>query len=87
LLEQAIGIEAVLRAIRKATLNADDALPMVDLLKVMGLIDVVVVKNSGSGAVPFVQFLETFWHFDKSPYIQDRLAHGYRFSKRYAHEC
>ena len=45
------------------------------------------VKNTGRGAVPFVEFLESFWDYDTSEYIRDRLAHGYRFSRRYAHEC
>jgi len=53
----------------------------------MGLIDVAAVKNTGKGAVPFVQFLESFWDYDKSEYIRDWLSHGYRFSRRYAHEC
>ena len=86
-LAEAVGIEAVIRGIRKSELNADDALRIVSTLKNMGLIDISAVKNTGRGAVPFIQFLETFWDFEQSPYIQDRLAHGYRFTKRYAHEC
>jgi integrase len=84
---EAAGIEAVIKSIRKSELNADDALRIVQTLKSMGLIDIAAVKNTGRGAVPFVDFLQTFWDYDKSPYIQDRLAHGYRFTKRYAHEC
>ncbi|GBU27126.1 hypothetical protein R84B8_00649 [Treponema sp. R8-4-B8] len=53
----------------------------------MGLIDIAVVKNTGRGAVPFTDYLESFWDYDKSEYIKDRLSHGYRFSKRYAYEC
>jgi integrase len=86
-LAEAAGIEAVIRSIRKSELNSDDALRIVSTLKSMGLIDIAAVKNTGRGAVPFIRFLETFWDFDQSPYIQDRLAHGYRFTKRYAHEC
>ena len=86
-IEEAAGIEAVIRAIRKAELNPDDALRLVSTLKSMGLVDVSAVRNTGRGALPFVQFLETFWDFDKSEYIRDQLSHGYRFSRRYAHEC
>jgi len=32
----------------------------------MGLIDISAVKNTGRGAVPFIQFFETFWDFDQS---------------------
>jgi len=84
---EAAGIESVIKSIRKSELNSDDALRIVSTLKSMGLIDIAAVKNTGRGAVPFIQFLEKFWNYDESEYIRDRLAHGYRFSRRYAHEC
>ena len=86
-IEEAAGIESIIRSIGKSELNADDALRIVDKLKHLGLIDIAAVKNTGRGAVHFVQFLTTFWSYDDSPYIRDRLAHGYRFSRRYAYEC
>jgi len=86
-LEEAAGIESILKAMRKAALDSDDALRIVSTLKSMGLIDISAVKNTGRGAIPFIKFLESFWDYDKSEYIQDRLAHGYRFSRRYAKEC
>jgi integrase len=85
--EEAAGVEGIIRIIRKADLTSDDALRIVSTLKSMGLIDVAAVKNTGRGAVPFVQFLENFWDYDKSEYIKDKLSHGYRFSRRYAREC
>ena len=86
-LEEAAGIENIIKAIRKAEINSDDALRIVGTLKSMALIDIPAVKNTGRGAVPFVQFLETFWDYDKSEYIQDRLSHGYRFTRRHARGC
>jgi len=67
--------------------DSDDALRIVSALKSMELIDISAVKNTGRGAVTFIKFLESFWDYDKSEYIQERLAHGYRFSRRYAKEC
>jgi len=84
---EAAGIEAIIRTIRKSELSSDDAMRIVETLKNIGLIDVAAVKNTGRGAVPFVDFLQTFWNFDKSDYIQDRIAHGYRISRLYAREC
>ena len=84
---EAATIESIIRSIGKAELNADDAMRIIDKLKSMGLIDIAAVKNTGRGAVPFVKFLETFWDYTKSDYIQDKLAHGYRFTRRYAREC
>jgi len=86
-IEEAAGIEAVIRAIRKTELDSDDALRIVQTLKGMGLVDVAAVKSTGKGAVPFVEFMESFWDYDKSEYIKDRISHGYRFSKRYARGC
>ena len=85
--EEAAGIKAVVRAMRKAELNADDAPRIVSALKDMGLIDVAAVRNTGRGTVPFIDFLAEFWDYDKSEYIRDRLAHGHRFSKRHAYDC
>jgi len=78
---EAAGLETIIKTIRKSELNADDALQIVSALKSLGLIDISAVKNTGRGAVPFIQFLEAFWDYDKSEYIQDKLAHGYRFTR------
>ena len=86
-LEVAAGLDAILKSIRKTDLNGDDALRIVSALKDLKLIDIAAVKATGGGAVPFIQFLGEFWDYDTSPYIRDRLAHGYRFSRSYVHEC
>ena len=86
-MEEAAGIESVIRAIRKIEIDSDDALRIVSTLKGMGLIDVAAIKNTGRGAVPFIEFIESFWDYDNSEYIRDRLAHGYRFSRRHAYDC
>jgi len=86
-MEEAAGIESAIKAIRRANLDPDDTMRIVRTLKGMGLIDVAAVRNTGRGAVPFAAFLESFWDYEKSEYIRDRLSHGYRFSRSYAHEC
>jgi integrase len=85
--EAAVGLDAILRSIRKTDLNEDDALRIVDTLKAMGLVDVAAVKPTGRGAVPFVEFLRNFWDYDRSEYIKDRLSHGYHFGRDYAKGC
>jgi integrase len=86
-IEQAAGIEGIIRSIGKADLNSDDALAIVKKLKDMGLIDISAVSNTGRGSVPFVRFLAEFWDYDKSEYIRDKLAHGHRFHRRHSYEC
>ena len=84
-IQEAAGIETVIRVIRKSEINADDALRIVSTLKSMGLIDIAAVKNTGRGAVSFADFLQAFWNYDKSEYIQDKLAHGHRFGLNHAY--
>ncbi|MCL2269771.1 MAG: tyrosine-type recombinase/integrase [Treponema sp.] len=86
-IEEAAGIESITKVIRKSELNTDDALRIVATLKSMGLIDIAAVKNTGRGSIPFIQFLKTFWDFDKSEYIQKQLALGYRFTSGHAKTC
>ena len=86
-LAEVAGIDSIIKAIRRADLNSDDALRIVSTLKSMGLIDIAAVANTGRGSVPFVEFLEKFWSYNESEYIQDKLAHGYRFTRRHAYEC
>jgi integrase len=86
-LEVAAGLDAVLKSIRKTDLDGEDALRIVGVLKDRGLVDIAAVRADGPGAVPFARFLEDFWDFDKSEYIQDKLSHGHRFSRCHAHRC
>ena len=86
-IEEAAGIEAVIRLIRKSDLNADDALRIVQTLKGLELIDIAAVKNTGAGAVQFVEYLKSFWDFDKSEYVKNRLAHGKKIGRNHAHQC
>jgi len=57
-IEEASGIEAVIRAMRRTGINPDDALRIVSTLKGMGLIDIAAVSNAGKGAVPFAEMVK-----------------------------
>jgi integrase len=81
------GIEGIIKAIQKTAIDADDALRIVSALRNRGLIDIVAVKNTGRGAASFVGFLESFWDYDTSEYIRDKLSHGHRFTRYYTYGC
>ena len=85
-IEAAVRIENILRGIRKADLNSDDALRIVQALKERGLIEISAVKT-GKGSVLFTEFLENFWDYEASPYIREKLAHGHSIGKRHCYEC
>ena len=84
-LEAAAGIENVLKVIRRAELNSDDALRIVQALKERELIDIAAVKT-GKGMVSFTEFLEEFWDYEASPYIREKLARGHSIGKRHCYE-
>lgn len=69
-------IEIILRQIRKADLDAEGAMEIVNALKKMELISIAAAKNTGSGSVNFIEFLKSFWDFDASEYVRSKLAHG-----------
>ena len=85
MLEAAAGIENVLKVIRRADLNSDDALRIVQALKDRELIDIAAVK-SGKGTVSFTEFLEEFWDYEASPYVREKLAHGHSVGRRHCYE-
>jgi len=84
-LEAATGIDNILKAIRTSGLDSDDALRIVQVLNGLELIDIPAVK-SGKGTVLFTEFLKTFWDFETSPYVREKLAHGHSIGKRHCYE-
>ncbi len=80
-----LTLETILDGIRRVDLTADDAGRIVSALKERGLIETAVVK-AGPGSVRVSDYLQTFWDFDNSPYIREKLAHGQRFGKRHAYD-
>jgi integrase len=84
-IDLAADIESILRAIRKADLFSEDAMRIVDALKDRGLIDVVATKT-GPGSILFTEYLETFWDFQASSYVRERLAHKQGITRRHCYE-
>jgi integrase len=83
--EEAMGLQGILRAIRKVDLDEDDAARIVDALKGRGLIGDPAA--TAKGAAFFPQFLETFWDYAASPYVREKLAHGHSIGRRHCYEC
>jgi hypothetical protein len=71
----ALGLDGVLRAIRKIDLNGNDAMRIVTALKDRGLVD-VSATGRGEAAPLFPEFLLEFWNYEKSPYVREKQAHG-----------
>jgi hypothetical protein len=83
--EAEFDLSAIIKGIRKAELDSDAAMTIVNALKERGLIDIGAVP-AGKGSVDFVSFLSDFFDYEKSAYVRDRLAHGHSIGRRYCNE-
>jgi integrase len=81
-----IGLDGILRAVRKLDLNGDDAARIVNALKDRNLVTAHDARP-GEGSALFTGFLETFWDYAASPYVREKLAHGHSIGKRHCYEC
>ena len=84
-IETAASLESILRAIRKTDLLSEDAMLIVSALKERGLIDISAEKNSRN-SIMFSEFLQTFWDYNTSPYVKDKLAHKQSIGKRHCYD-
>jgi integrase len=85
LLENAVGIENILKSIRKTDLDPDDAMRIVSVLKERELIDLPIIRRENSTTL-FIDFLELFWTYEKSPYVKEKLAHRHNIGKRHCYD-
>ncbi|MDR1446972.1 MAG: tyrosine-type recombinase/integrase [Treponema sp.] len=79
------GVEAILRSIRKTDLTEEDAFRIAAELKARGF-PVEARPKDSIEALPLEAFLQNFWDYKNSPYVRDKLTHGYRIGKRHCHE-
>ena len=80
-----IGLQAILKSIEQtADLDEAQALRIAQALRDRGLLSLPAVKP-GPGNVGFIGFLETFWDYDKSPYVREKLAHGHSIHRSHCH--
>jgi integrase len=56
-----------------------------NILKKRGLL-VSFVFPDELGVEPFAEFLVRFWTYDKSPYVKDKHAHGYRMGRTHCEQ-
>jgi integrase len=84
--EMAADLPAILKAIKKADLDIEDAMSIVSALRERDLVDFGVTK-SGPGREKFIPFLSRFWDLDCSPYLKDKIAHGHKITRKYCREA
>ena len=81
-MELAADLPAILRSIKKADLDTEEAMLIVSALRERELVDYAISK-AGPGRQSFIAFLLEFWTLESSPYLRDKIAHGHRITKKY----
>jgi integrase len=82
----AVDLAGILRAVKKAPLDADGAAQIARALRDRGLLDFPTVR-AGPGKADFITYLTEFWDYDKSTYVKERLAHHHSIGRRYCYEA
>jgi hypothetical protein len=62
--------------------DGEEAETLMAELKRLGFVK-SYVRNDTSGAMDFVSFLNTFWDWDTSPYIQEKLRKSHSIHRRH----
>jgi integrase len=81
-LEIVVGIETILKSIKKASLSQDDAVRIVAALRDKELIDTPVVKHNADN-LGLIEFLNKFWDYETSPYVKEKEAYRHIITKGY----
>jgi len=78
-------LATILKTLEKLpNLDAAGAQQIAEVLRDRGLLEFPTVK-AGPGRINFIEYLESFWDYDTSPYVKDRIAHNHTIGRRYCH--
>jgi len=81
-----IAVNSVVQIIRSKKLSAAQLDTLLISLKSAKYLESALLANSSSTA-KLIEYQETFWDFDKSPYIKEKLLHGQRIGRYHALDC
>ncbi len=74
--------KSLIEAIKLTELSIPDTRAIIEVLRQKGVVVSAVIKNDRAD-LPFITFLENFWDFNESPYIQEKLRKKHSIHKRY----
>jgi hypothetical protein len=77
-----VTVTHVLDALKSIPLTSQDVSRIEAVLKEQGLILAVIQKNSFASQL-IVDFLDKFWDYDRSPYVEKKLSHKKKITRGY----
>ena len=78
-------INAAIENLRRTTLCQDDVSRILELFKKRGLFEGTHIPKKNK--TTFINFLNQFWDYETSQYIQDKLSHGHKIGQRRCKEA
>jgi integrase len=82
LAEAGATLTSILRAVKRADLDAEGAMKIAVALRERELLSFNVAAP-GPGKEKFIGFLLRFWDTEHSPYLKDKKAHGHKITQKY----
>jgi integrase len=76
-LTETLNADTLFDLIHRVDLNTREAERIAEILTDRGLL-----SSGQKDDEPFIGWLFSFWDFDSSPYVADKLAHGHQISRR-----
>lgn len=80
-----VSVKKAISTLRETKLSMDDGKALTKILMDQGLLAGVTFADS-PGAQPFVDFLESFWTYETSPFVKEKLAFSQRIGKTHCDE-
>lgn len=82
--ESLIGANQLVQALKQTDLTQQDVVKIEKVLQEKGFVETVIKKDSKESEETLT-YLRRFWDYDQSPYIADKLSHGIKLGRTYAH--
>lgn len=80
-----LDIQKLIAAIRTAPLSPSDTTKIIDILKARNLIH-ISAETIRPDDVDFISWLKTFWTYEASPYVAEKMAHKQRIGRRHCYD-
>ncbi len=81
-----LSVREIIQSVTSMPITPEDALKIVKALEDRGLHSSISSKRRGPSVEPFCTWLRSFWNFDTSKYIAEKIAHGQRATKRHCQD-
>jgi hypothetical protein len=82
----AIGIDSVIKALAERGYTAPEVKEPENTSTVLALSPAPEAVPASPPKTPLVSFLEDFWNYETSQYVQDKLIHKQRIGKRHCYD-